>query len=254
MSAATPSAKLSEICFPAADGQATIEGILHQPAETGPLTPALIVAHGRYNDMSLPLLRDLCARAAEAGVRALRFNFRYVTLQAAPSPKGSAEVADLDGALDYLRREFQTSPAHIYLAGKSLGAIVASHVAARHPGMGGLIVLGYPLHGPGDSKARNVAHLARLGCPALFVIGDRDPFCRLDLLQPVLDTIPTSLTLEVIEGGDHSYRPPGAPENDAAYLTRAVDVVIPWLKAQIGTKGGECSDAFIMGRPEALTP
>jgi len=222
------------ICFPAADGQATVEGILHEPAHTGPLTPALVVAHGRNNDMTLPLLRDLCTRAAEAGIRALRFNFRYVTAQTAPSPNGAAEMADVEGALTFLRQEYQTSPARIYLAGKSLGAVVASHVAAKQPGLGGFVALGYPLHGPTNGSARRVEHLVRLGCPALFVVGDRDPFCRLDLLRPVLDTIPTSATLEVIEGGDHSFRPPGALSDDSAYLTRAVEVVIAWLKVQIG--------------------
>ncbi len=234
MSAAATSPTHSEIRFPAADRQATVEGILHEPAQTAPLTPALIVAHGRYNDMGLPLLRDLCTRAAQAGIRALRFNFRYVTAQSAPSPNGAAEMADMEGALAYVRQEFQTAPAHIYLAGKSPGAVVASHMAAKHPGLGGFIALGYPLHVPTDGSARRVQHLARLGCPALFVIADRDPFCRLDLLTPILDAISTSMTLEVIEGGDHSFRPPGAPHDDAAYLTRAVDVVIPWLKVQIG--------------------
>jgi uncharacterized protein len=220
--------------FPSADGKATVEGVLHLPADDGPLTPTLIVCHGRWNNLDLPLLHDLCQRTAKAGLRALRFNFRYVTQKTAPSANGSAEIADLEGALAALNAEFKPSPGRTYLAGKSLGAIVASHVAATHRGLGGYIALGYPLHAPGGVVTADMTHLARLGCPALFVIGDHDPFCQITLLRPVLDTIPTSCTLEIIPGGDHSYRPPTEPERSNVYLPLALDVTLAWLKVQIG--------------------
>jgi predicted alpha/beta-hydrolase family hydrolase len=220
--------------FPSADGKATVEGMLHLPANDGSLTPTLIVCHGRWNNLDLPLLRDFCQRAAEAGWRALRFNFRYVTQKTNPSANGSAEIADLEGALAALSAEYKPSPARTYLAGKSLGAIVASHVAATHPGLGGYIALGYPLHGPGGAVTADTTHLARLGCPALFVVGDHDPFCQITLLRPVLDTIPTSCTLEIIPGGDHSYRPPTEPERSDAYLPLAIEATLAWLNVQIG--------------------
>jgi len=230
--------------FPSADLKATIEGVLHQPADEGPLTPALIVCHGRWNNLDLPLLRDLCQRAAVAGLRAVRFNFRYVTHKTSPSANGANEIADLEGALAAVKTQFKPSPGRTYLAGKSLGAIVASHVAAAHPGMGGYVALGYPLHAEGGQGMADTSHLSRLGCPALFVVGDRDPYCQIARLRPVLDTIPTSCTLEVVRGGDHSYHPPDAPERAVlrppehggsdAYLPQALDAVLAWLAVQIG--------------------
>ena len=221
-------------CFPVTGGQTTVEGVLHQPASDNASTPMLIVCHGRWNSMHLPLIADLCQRAAAAGWRALRFNFRYVTPKTDPSPDGSGELADLEGALAALTSQFKPSPGRTYLAGKSLGAIVASQAAVAHTGLGGYIALGYPLHGPGGSVAADTRHLARLGCPALFVVGERDPFCRIDRLQPILDTIPTSCTLSIIAGGDHSYRSPEAGERDETYLPRAVDAVLDWLAVQAG--------------------
>ena len=220
--------------FPSADGAATIEGVLHQPAQADQLAPVLIVSHGRWNNLGLPLLHDLCQRAAEEGWRALRFNFRYVTQKHAPSPNGADEVADLQGALAAVRTEFRSSPGRTYLAGKSLGAVVAGHVAAAHSGLGGYIALGYPLHAPGGDVSADTSDLARLGCPALFAIGDRDPFCRLDLLQPILTTVTTSCTLEVIAGGDHSFRPPHVSEASDEYLPQALDVTLRWMQLQIG--------------------
>jgi hypothetical protein len=220
--------------FPAPGGQGTIEGALHQPAEERPATPALIVCHGRWNTMDLPLLQDLCQRASQAGMRALRFNFPYVTQKTNPSPDGSAEIAALEGALAALRDQFRPSPGRTYLAGKSLGAIVAGHVAVAHQGLGGYIALGYPLHGPGGDQVQHVDHLARLGCPALFVIGERDPYCRPQRLRAVMQSIPSACTLEIVAGGDHSYRPPSAPDGSDEYLSQAVDAVTRWLAVQIG--------------------
>ena len=225
---------IEPFAFPSADGRATLQGILHLPADDRPLTPTLIVCHGRWNNLDLPLLRDLCQGAAAAGLRALRFNFRYVTERTDPSSGGAAEMADLEGAIEAMSVRFNPSPGRTYLAGKSLGAVVASHVAAARPGLGGYIALGYPLHGPGGQATAQTAHLAQLGCPALFVAGDRDPFCSLAKLRPVIATIPTSCTLEIIAGGDHSYQPPGAPEGSDAYLPGAIQAVLAWLAVQIG--------------------
>ncbi|MFT7678802.1 MAG: putative alpha/beta-hydrolase family hydrolase, partial [Planctomycetota bacterium] len=41
--------------------------------------------------------------------------------------------------------------------------------------------------------------------PALFLQGDRDALCTLDLLQPALETYGGTPTLQVIEGADHDF-------------------------------------------------
>lgn len=217
--------------FPSGDDAVFLSGVLHLPAQPGSLSPVLVVAHGRWNTYDLPLLRDLCRGAAAQGLCALRFNFRYVDQHGEPSADGRQELADLRAAWEFTRNRYGALLGRTYLAGKSLGAIVAGRLATQEIGLGGYIALGYPL---GLSPTE---HLAELGCPALFVVGDRDPFCAVNDLQPVLDTIPTSTTLAVVAGGDHSYRPLGAGEDDAAYLPQALDATLQWLAAQIGISG-----------------
>lgn len=91
--------------FTAAGTSDELEGVLHSPAAPGPLTPALIVCHGLNNNMHLPLLVDLCQGVAEAGMYALRFNFRYVTRPVSPEADALPELADMEGALMAVQRD-----------------------------------------------------------------------------------------------------------------------------------------------------
>ncbi len=53
-------------------------------------------------------------------------------------------------------------------------------------------------------------------------------------LRAVMQSIPSACTLEIVAGGDHSYRPPSAPDGSDEYLSQAVDAVTRWLAVQIG--------------------
>lgn len=44
--------------------------------------------------------------------------------------------------------------------------------------------------------------------PMLFFAGTRDTLCDLNFLKPVLDRLQAPWDLEVIEGGDHSFKVP----------------------------------------------
>ena len=218
--------------FTAAGTSDELEGVLHSPAAPGPLTPALIVCHGLNNNMHLPLLVDLCQRRGRGRdvCSALQ-----LPLRDAPSVARSRCIAGVGGygrGTDGCPTRLKPSPGRTYLAGKSLGAVIAGRVAVAHPGLGGYVALGYPLHQPGGVASALPAYLARLGCPALFVIGDRDPYCRLEALQPVLQTIPTSCALATVAGGDHSFRPPQAQGEE--YLAQAIEDTLAWIALQRG--------------------
>ena len=69
------------------------------------------------------------------------------------------------------------------------------------------MLLGYPLHPPGKPEQLRAAHLPRIRVPMLIVQGERDPFGTPDELRPVLDGFAASVTLHVVENGDHSLAP-----------------------------------------------
>ena len=92
-------------------------------------------------------------------------------------------------------------------AGKSMGGRIASQLAADgilDPA--GLLFLGYPLHPAGRRDKLRDAHLYDLDVPLLFVAGTRDSLCDLELLQGVLNRLGAAWEVEVVEGGDHSFK------------------------------------------------
>jgi predicted alpha/beta-hydrolase family hydrolase len=70
----------------------------------------------------------------------------------------------------------------VAVGGHSFGGRMASMLAAEQA-VAGLVLLSYPLHRPGHPDELRTAHWARIGCPMLFLSGDRDPFAKVDLLR-----------------------------------------------------------------------
>ena len=65
----------------------------------------------------------------------------------------------------------------LFIGGKSMGGRIASQVAAQdHPGIAGLVCLGYPLHPPGKPSNGAMRICPASSEPMLFVQGTRDAF------------------------------------------------------------------------------
>lgn len=194
------------------------------PAQLTSRMPGLVLAHGANNDLDHPLLVSVSAQLAREGAAlVLRFNFPYAERGAtSPDPRPVLELA-FRCAYEFLTNELLPSDAPVFLGGKSLGGRLAAELASGATEGGalrasGLVVLGYPLHAPGRQDRLNVKPLEHLEIPSLFFAGTRDPFCDLELLEPILAGLPHSARLRVIEGGDHSFllsRSSGRPPEDA---------------------------------------
>lgn len=96
----------------------------------------------------------------------------------------------------------------LVLAGKSMGSRVGCHVAVEVADLGqrpsALVCFGYPLVSAGKRREVRAAILERTRTPILFVQGDRDPLCPLELLAEVRARMTCESALHVVEGGDHS--------------------------------------------------
>lgn len=79
--------------------------------------------------------------------------------------------------------------ADVVVGGQSYGGRVASLAAAAHP-YAGLLLLSYPLHGPGDPSILRTAHWPAIACPTLLLSGEADPFARIDLLRAAVPQLP----------------------------------------------------------------
>ncbi len=170
-------------------------------------TPGVILAHGAGNDMENPLIVYLARGLCSSGYLTLRFNFPYKEKgHRAPDPQEKL-VQTWKSVCRFLKTDPEIRTDKIVAAGKSMGGRVASQMAADGVlAADYLVFLGYPLHSPGKKHQLRDAHLYRIQTPMFFVAGSRDTLCDLALLKKVLARLDTPWTLEVVEGGDHSFR------------------------------------------------
>jgi hypothetical protein len=228
--------KILKVSIPITDDE-TVSGVISVPAEfKTDKTVGVILAHGAGNDMENPLIVDLAGGLADAGFLTLRFNFVYKEKgRKAPDAQKKLEMT-WNRVYRFLETHPKYGPDKIVAAGKSMGGRVASQMAASGDlPAAGLIFLGYPLHPPGKKDQLRDAHLYDLQAPLMFFSGSRDPFCDLELLHPVLNRLKCDWNLDIIDGGDHSFRllkSAGISQQDVH--ERILRIMIEWLTARIG--------------------
>src|SRR2546426_337285 len=165
-----------------------------------------VVAHGAGAGMRHPFLESIAARLAERGVATLRYQFPYVERRARRPDPPEVAAATVRAAVEEAGRGGARPPPG---AGRrSLGGRMTSTAAAAEPlpGVRGLVFLGFPLHPPGRPGITRAEHLDRVSVPMLFLQGTRDEFAELKLLQSVLKRLGQRATLQLVDGGDHSFR------------------------------------------------
>src|SRR5437667_12903693 len=121
-------------------GSGTVRGLIHAP-EAAPAA-GLVVTHGRSGNFQNSIPRRIATAAADAGLAALRMNFRYADEKGVASRDLSREEDDLRGALRFMANRFPEIP--IFLAAQSMGARVCARASADRLGCA-LLVLGCPL-------------------------------------------------------------------------------------------------------------
>ena len=189
-------------------------------AETvqGDIKGLAVLAHGLANDLDLPLLVDTGESLAEKGIIAVRFNFLYREKGADRPDSEKTLLTCLSRVAEDALARFNVPESSLIIGGKSLGARISAVAAGSGFPTLGLFHLGFPLNPPGRPDLSREQILKNVGAkPQIFFAGTRDPLCPLDRLKTVIDDLPGPTVLEVIEGGDHSFRLPAerkAEEDD----------------------------------------
>jgi len=146
-----------------------------------------------------------------------------------------------------LRQTRQNNDQPVVLIGKSMGGRIGCHVSLKES-VNGLICLGYPLCGGGDSRKLRDKVLRDLRTPVLFVQGTRDTLCPLELLDDVRREMTAENFLHVVEGGDHSLLV-GKRQLQAANRTqeevdeRVLDAIAKFLQLK-GSQFPGCDDGL----------
>jgi len=173
----------------------------------------VILGHGAGSNQNSPFMVLFASGLAQRGLDAMTFNFIYMEQgRGVPDPKLKLEdcyraVIDAASAHKNLKRN------QLIVGGKSMGGRIASQVAAEdgndsNTRLSGLVFLGYPLHPPGRPEKMRDAHLKSIRAPMLFIQGTRDAFGSPEELRTVIKRDHLPATLQVIDGGDHSFKIP----------------------------------------------
>ncbi|MEQ1897599.1 MAG: alpha/beta family hydrolase [Vicinamibacterales bacterium] len=205
---------------------------------SGPrLGATLVLAHGAGAPQTHPFMVGFAEGLAARGLDVATFNFLYT--------EAKRRLPDRTDALERCYRAIVAGVAtqgnwdgnRLFIGGKSMGGRMASHLAAAGDDLsgriGGLVLLGYPLHPPGKPQTLRVAHLASISAPVLIVQGERDPFGSPLELAPHFGVTPASVTVHAVANADHSLAPPKriGPPLDEVYAG-VQDVIAAWVRRQ----------------------
>jgi predicted alpha/beta-hydrolase family hydrolase len=203
----------------------------------GTSAPLLVLAHGAGADQRHRFMVAIARRLSERGVSVVTFNFLYTERKRRSPDRAPILEATWTTVLDAVVARL-TPQGRIAIGGKSMGGRIASQVAASKPDteawrrVGGLVLLGYPLHPPGQPQKPRVAHLPAIEVPILLVQGTRDTFGTREEIEPVFGSLKTRVDYEFIESGDHSFSvPKSSGHSEADILDRVADRVAPWIAA-----------------------
>ena len=189
--------KAERIFIPGLAGQ--LEALLEwDPKLTSRAATLVCHPHPAYGG---PMHNKVVFRAAkaalQAGMPALRFNFRGVDKSAGIFARGIGEREDVRAALDFLAARFPDVP--ICLIGFSFGAWVGLEVGAFDARVAALVGLGMP------ALSTDLSFLQSTTKPKLIVQGTRDepgPCARVALL---FASLPEPKRLHWVESTDHFF-------------------------------------------------
>jgi len=215
----TPSEQVMAIAYPAAPGK--------------PAGVRLILAHGAGAGQASSFMVRFATALAARGIDAITFNFLYTEQGRRVPDRNDKLEACYRKVIDACRDGVLGGrpPAKLAIGGKSMGGRIASQVAAADGGgLAGLVLLGYPLHPPGQPEKLRTKHLPGITTPMLFVQGSRDTFGTPAELQPHIGQLKAPVELYVVDGGDHSFKvPKGTGRSQDQVYETVLDKIERWL-------------------------
>ena len=181
------------LTFPS--GDLTLEGLFHRPPAVP--YPAVVVCHPHPlfgGDMHNSVVTAVCQALVEAGIAALRFNFRGVGRSLGRFGDGVGEREDAIAALACLRQREGVDHAKVGLVGYSFGAAVA--LVAADDQVAALAAIAPPPFG-------HVIAPPAVRCPALLITGDRDDVAPPAHVTALAQALGPHCRVEVVPGADH---------------------------------------------------
>ena len=204
----------------------TVTAAVHHPdAVAG---PGVLLAPGAGGDLDGEGLRALAVLFAGLGYPTVRVNLPHQEGGGRGAPRAERSV-DAYRQLVEGARAAVAAPGPWIVGGKSYGGRVASMAVAAGMPAAGLVFYGYPLHPPGKPSVERADHLFKVEIPMLFLQGTRDDFAQVPLISDVCERLGPRATLELIEGGDHSFRVSKRASRSGDVMVDLADRIFQWV-------------------------
>jgi uncharacterized protein len=193
----------------------------------------LILAHGAGAGHHSTFMVDYARALSALGLDIVTFNFPYTEQKRRAPDRAPVLEACYRAVIEDTRSALKSGRTALFIGGKSMGGRMATHVAAADAALpiAGLVLLGYPLHPPGQPEKRRDAHLPDIRRPMLFVQGSRDTFGTPSELAPILERLTPAPTLHVVANGDHSFSlSKKDSEAQAALHDEVRHTIVEWIR------------------------
>jgi uncharacterized protein len=180
-------------------GEVNLEAVLWEPKGMPPRGAALVChPHPLYGGtMNNRVVFRAARGAVDAGLAALRFNFRGVGKTTGTYAHGMGELRDAVFLLDWLQARYPALP--LAIVGFSFGAWVGLRAGSQDPRVGALVGLGVPV------QAYDFEFLVDNLKPSRYIIGTQDEFCPRHRMVELESRLPQTSTVTWVEGADHFF-------------------------------------------------
>lgn len=219
---------------------ASVTALAYEPTEPR-VGASLILAHGAGAGQQSAFLVSFAQALAGRGIDTITFNFLYTEQGRRVPDRRPALDACYLAVIAEVRRHVLSARDALFIGGKSMGGRIATHVVAADTNLpvAGLVLLGYPLHPPGRPTERRDAHLPDVRRPMLIVQGSRDSFGTPAEFEPIVHTLSPAPDLQIVEGGDHSFKVArvGKPDQEKVY-TDVQRTIAEWIARVIRGERG----------------
>ena len=191
----------------------------------------LVLAHGAGAPRTHPFMTSMAARVAKRGIDVVTFNFLYAEAGRKMPDRVEVLEATWRAAIATVRARGGLPTERLFIGGKSMGGRMATHVAAAEDGLvlGGLVLLGYPLHPIGKPTIVR-DEILRVKVPMLVVQGTRDELGTAAEMTKLLASH-SRARVHVVEEGDHSLALPKrlGGERQEQELDAAADAIAAFV-------------------------
>jgi uncharacterized protein len=219
------------------------ETIRVRPADA---TALIVLAHGAGAGMRHVFMETMAGALAERRIATLRYEFSYM----AAGRKRPDTAAVLEETVRAAVERAVAEGLPTFAGGKSMGGRMTSRAqaVAALPGVRGLVLVGFPLHRPGDASDERAEHLAGVTVPMLFLQGTRDQLAELSRMKRVVGRLGRGggggggggrARMHVVEGADHGFAVRG--RKAAEVMAELADVIAGFVEEVLASATGEPS-------------